>query len=133
MKIKRTRHVVYLIAYHIVWVTKYRRTVLGPDMWEPLKTILREAAQTHGYEILEVEIMPDHVHCFVNAPPQVPPSTIVRHLKGVSARRMFQQFPYLLTRLWGGHLWHPGSYVGTAGKVSADIIKRYIQSQHTKG
>jgi putative transposase len=100
-------------------------------MWQGLKEILQQTADEHGYDIIESEVMPDHVHCFVSAAPKVAPSTIVRHLKGASARRMFQSYPSLRHRMWRGHLWPGTSYIGTAGNVSAATIKRYIQGQHT--
>lgn len=133
MKIKSTRHTVYQIAYHLVWVTKYRRAVLDETVQARLKTLLPEIAGEHGCEVVEIEAMPEHVHCFVSAPPKVAPSTVVKILKGASARKLFTEFPYLQNQLWKGHLWHPSSYIGTAGNVSAETIKRYIQNQPTKG
>jgi putative transposase len=67
--------------------------------------------------------MPDHVHIFLSAPPAVSPAIIAKILKGASARRLFTMFPHQ-RRLWGGHLWNPSYYVGTAGHVSAETIKR---------
>lgn len=132
MKVKSTRHTVYLTAYHLVWVTKYRRTVLDRAKQDGLKEILQQIADEHGYELISVEAMPDHVHCFVSAPPKVAPSEIVKILKGASARKMFQRFPALRVRMNKGHLWHPGTYIGTAGNVSSETIKRYIESQHER-
>lgn len=129
MEIKATRHIIYQIAYHIVWVTKYRRSVLTLEMGRELKEILNQTAKEHQLEIIAVEVEPEHVHCFVNAPPTMSPSNIVKILKGASARRMFQKFPSLKVRLYKGHLWHASSYVGTAGNVSAETIKKYIENQ----
>lgn len=129
MEIKSTRHTVYHIAYHLVWVTKYRRTILTRPRQKALKEILRQIASERGYEIMDVETMTDHVHCFVSAPPKVAPSTIVKVLKGISAKRMFERFPALRSRMNQGHLWHSSSYIGTAGHVSAATIQRYIQEQ----
>ncbi len=73
--------------------------------------------------------MPEHIHIFLCAPPAVSPAPIAKVLKGTSARRLFAMFPHLRRRLWGGHLWNPSYYVGTAGHVSAGTIKRYIEEQ----
>lgn len=73
--------------------------------------------------------MPDHVHLFVSAPPKFSPSDLARYFKGISSRRLMQEFPALRRQYWGKHatLWAEGYYVGTAGHVSAATIKRYIE------
>jgi len=98
-------------------------------MQAALKEILHQTAKEREFEILEIEAMTDHVHCFVSAPPKVAPSDIVKILKGISAKRMFERFPSLRVRMNKGHLWHSSAYVGTAGNVSAATIQRYIQEQ----
>lgn len=76
--------------------------------------------------------MPDHVHLFISAPPMVSPTRVVQTLKSVSAREIFEMHPYLRQRMWKGKIWSKSYYVGTAGAVSAEIIKRYIENQkHT--
>ncbi len=105
--------------------------MLQPPVDTKTKEVLAHLAEEHGYEILGMEVMPDHVHAFLSAPPAVSPAVIVKVLKGASARRLFAAFPQLRRRLWGGHLWNPSYYVGTAGHVSAETIKRYIEEQKT--
>jgi len=73
--------------------------------------------------------MPDHIHVFISAPPFEAPTDIVKVLKGVTARRLFMEFPDLKKKLWKGSVWSPSYYVGTAGHVSAETIKRYIEEQ----
>lgn len=128
---KSTPNAVYEINYHFVWSTKYRKCVLVPPVDTALKEILAQSAEEHGYELLGMEVMPDHVHIFLSAPPAVSPAIVAKVLKGASARRLFMTFPQLRRRLWGGHLWNPSYYVGTAGHVSAETIKRYIEEQKT--
>ncbi|CAB3393263.1 IS200/IS605 family transposase [Kyrpidia spormannii] len=128
---KSTPNAVYEINYHFVWSTKYRRSVLVPPIDETLKKVLAQTADEHGYEMLGMEVMPDHVHIFLSAPPAVSPAIIVKILKGTSARRLFTAHPPLKRQLWGGHLWNPSYYVGTAGHVSTETIKRYIEEQKT--
>jgi putative transposase len=96
-----------------------------------LKDLLTQTAAEHEYDVLDLEVMPDHVHIFLSALPVVSPAIIAKILKGTNARRLFIMFPHLKRRLWGGHLWNPSYYVGTAGHVSAETIKRYIQEQKT--
>ena len=128
---KSTQNAVYEINYHFVWSTKYRKPVLVPPIDGALKEIFVQTAKEHGYELLGMEVMPDHVHLFLSAPPAVSPAVIAKVLKGTSARRLFMAFPDLKRQLWGGHLWNPSYYVGTAGHVSAETIKRYIEEQKT--
>lgn len=128
---KSTPNAVYEINYHFVWSTKYRKSVLVPQVDETLKKVLAQTADEHGYEMLGMEVMPDHVHIFLSAPPAVSPAVIAKILKGTSARRLFMAHPQLKRHLLGGHLWNPSYYVGTAGHVSAETIKRYIEEQKT--
>jgi len=73
MVLKRTSHAVYEIKYHIVWIPKYRKGILNAPMQERLKEIFYEIAQQYEFEIDQLEVMPDHVHVFVSAPPRYSP------------------------------------------------------------
>lgn len=73
--------------------------------------------------------MPDHIYLFISVPPAQAVATAVKLVKGASARMLFMRFPQLKKRLWGGHLWNPAYYVGTAGHVSSETIQRYIDRQ----
>lgn len=125
----RTSSAVYNINYHIVWCPKYRRGMLKDKVEEFLKSCLQTICETKKWELLEMEVMPDHIHIFISAPPFDAPTDIVKVLKGVTARRLFMDFPELKKKLWKGSLWSPSYYVGTAGHVSAETIKRYIEEQ----
>jgi putative transposase len=99
-----------------------------------LKELLAEIATQYGLEILAVEVMPDHVHLFVSAPPKFSPAEIVRLFKGITSRKLKKEFESLRRQYWGEHatLWAEGYYVGTAGHVSAETIKRYIEESQKK-
>ncbi|MGQ9512426.1 IS200/IS605 family transposase [Thermodesulfitimonas sp.] len=129
---KSTGTAVYNINYHFVWSTKYRCKVLLPPVDESLKETIATLCREHAYELLALEVMPDHVHVFLAAPPKVAPAVIAKVLKGSTARTVFVKHPELKKKLWGGHLWNPGYYVGTAGQVSSDTIRRYIEAQKTE-
>jgi putative transposase len=125
----RTSSAVYNINYHIVWCPKYRRGILKDKVEEFLKSCLQTICETKKWKLLEMEVMPDHIHIFISAPPFDAPTDIVKVLKGVTAKRLFMEFPQLKKKLWKGSLWSPSYYVGTAGHVSAETIKRYIEEQ----
>ena len=81
---------------------------------------------THGFSLLALETDIDHVHCFVSAPPKDSPAKIVGLLKGYSSRMVRKAFPVLAKKTGPDHLWTSAYYVGTAGQVSAETIRRYI-------
>ena len=122
---------VYNIGYHFVWSTKYRKQVLQAPLDGRLKELFQEISQRYGFTIENEEVMPDHVRLFIVAHPKFSPSILAKLLKGITARRLFQEFPTLKNKLWKGHLWNPSYYVGTAGSVSKEVIQRYINEQKT--
>ena len=124
-----TGNCVYALWYHVVWSTKYRRPVLADEVGQAMKAILTDLCAKHGYELRAVEVMPDHVHLLMSIPPAQAVSTAVKLLKGASARLVFIQFPELKRQLWGGHVWNPSYYVGSAGQVSGATIQAYIERQ----
>jgi len=122
----RTSSAVYNINYHIVWCPKYRKPILKGDVKEFVEEQLKTIAETKGWKIEELEVMPDHIHLFISAPPFESPTAIVKVVKGVTARRIFDKFPHLRKVFRRGSVWSPSYYVGTAGHVSAETIKKYI-------
>ena len=93
MSLKRTRGAVYDLKYHLVWVSKYRRMVLGERVARRLKKSVQEIAVRYGFEIYTQEVMDDHVHIFLSVPPRYSPAQVVQRLKSISARMGFQEFP----------------------------------------
>ena len=94
-RLHRTAHCVYNNNNHLVWIPRYRKKVLGGPIAERLKNLLAEIAAQYGFEILVVEVMPDHVHLFVSTPPKFSPAEIVGYFKGITSRRLKQGFAYL--------------------------------------
>lgn len=129
---KTTSHSVYNLNYHIVLVTKYRNKVLRDDIETYVKDEVPKICARYDWEQLALEVMPDHVHLFVSAPPTTAPVTIAKTIKSILAVGIFKTFPTLKQkRFWGSGLWSDGTYYGSAGSVSAEIIKRYIENQKT--
>ena len=128
-EVNHSPHSAYVINYHLVWIPRYRKKVLVGPVEARLKELLAEVATQYGFEILAVEVMPDHVHLFVSAPPKFAPAEIVRLFKGITSRKLKKEFESLGRQYWGKNatLWAEGYYVGTAGHVSAETIKRYIE------
>ena len=130
---KSLNHCKYLVQYHLIWCPKFRYNVLKGNVEETLKRILAEICNKDEYEILELEVMADHIHIFVSAKPTVAPTDIVRTLKSITAIQLFKEFP-ALKKFYSrcGSLWSKGYFVSTIGKVSAETIQKYIQEQKTK-
>lgn len=129
-KYKSSAHAKYLCQYHLIWCPKFRFGVLKTVVADALKIILQDIASEYDYEIIEMEVMPDHVHLFVGAKPSVAPSDIVRTFKSISAIRTFEKFEALKNYYSRcGSLWSKGKFISTIGFVSAETIKKYIQEQ----
>jgi putative transposase len=126
----RKSSAVHEINNHLVWCPRYRKPILEePRVKEFLEDQIATIADTKGYEVLALEVMPDHVHLFVSATPFDSPTGIVKVFKGVTALRLFKKFPELRGKYWKGKLWSPSYYMGTAGHVSAETIQKYIEDQ----
>jgi len=126
---KKYRHkttAVFLINYHFVWIPRRRRKVLVGDIKKRLDVLIREKAAALGCEVLAFEIQPEHVHLFLSAPPDWAPFQIMHRLKGYSARILREEFPVLLKL---PSMWTRSYFVSTAGKVSSETIRRYIEEQ----
>ena len=124
---ERTRHALYNINYHFVFCPKFRRPVLAGDVGKRLTELLHQEVKNLDGEILELVVQPDHVHLFATFPPTIAIPQIMFRLKGTSAYQLRKEFPFLKSRL--PSLWTRSYYVGTAGHVSAETIKRYIDDQ----
>ncbi len=124
---KSNKNVVYSCKYHIVWCPKYRRQVLIKGVDTRLKEILLEVATEFGSELIEMEVMPDHVHLLVECDPQFGIAKLIRYMKGRSSRYLRQEFPWLKSRL--PTLWTNSYFIATVGGAPISVIKQYIENQ----
>ena len=130
VEVERNDHSVFNLNYHVVLVTKYRNRVLEGKIEEYVKTKVSEICQQYDWGLLALEAMPDHIHVFVSAPPKIAPLMIGRTFKGMLTLGVFREFPNLKSqRFWGSGLFSRGTYYGSAGTVSAETIKKYIEEQ----
>lgn len=124
---KSNKNVVYSCKYHIVWCPKYRRKVLVEGVDTRLKQILLDVATEFGSELIEMEVMPDHVHLLVECDPQLGIAKLIRYMKGRSSRYLRQEFPWLKSRL--PTLWTNSYFIATVGAAPISVIKQYIENQ----
>jgi putative transposase len=121
---------VFSLKYHLVWCPKYRRQVLVAPVDRRLKVLLRQKAEELGITIHSLEIMPDHVHLFVEADPTLCVAEIVNRLKGFTSHLLRTEFASLRSRL--PTLWSRSYYAGTVGSVSEAVVRKYIEAQKRK-
>ena len=130
MKARRGAHTVYRVAYHFVWVPRYRRKILIGDVVNKLEELIRGICIARGWEVEALTVQPDHVHLFVGCPPREAPARVMNVIKSITARELYVEYPRLRRSHWGGRLWADGYYVGSAGDhVTSDLIKRYLKYQ----
>jgi len=114
----------------MVWSVKYRRAIITPEVEAFLKKIAHQIAKDKGFTLHLFEAGErDHIHCFVSAPPKLSITQIVKYLKGITGRKLFEAFPEIREKLWHGQLWNHSYYVETIGCVSEENIRRYIEHQ----
>lgn len=118
---------VFSLKYHVVWCPKFRRKVLMPPVSDRLRELIQEKAQELGMTVHALEIMPDHLHLFIEADPTLCVAEIVNRLKGYTSHTLRQEFLPLRSRL--PTLWSRSYYAGTTGHVSEDTIRKYIEAQ----
>jgi putative transposase len=121
---------VYDVGYHVVWCPKYRRPVLTGPVARRCEALIRQKATEHGWTIVALEVMPDHVHLFVKTHPLDSPSHIANQFKGFTSRKLREEFPHLRSRL--PTLWSKSYFVASVGAVSAATVQRYIDTQYER-
>lgn len=117
------------LKYHFVWITKYRRGVLGGEVGVRLRDLVREICRTYEIEILQGSISRDHVHVLLSCPPNLSPSKIMQLIKGKTSRKLLMEFRHLQKMFWGRHLWARGYFVASSGNVTDEAIMEYIRQQ----
>ncbi len=118
---------IYACEYHIIWCTKYRRSVLSPEIQERLKALIFEQQESYQYIVREVESMPDHIHLLASIPPEVSVTSVIGKIKGYTAKTLRNEFPTLTRRL--PCLWTRSKFVASAGDVTLEVLKQYIENQ----
>ena len=117
----------YSCKYHVVWCPKYRRKVLDGNIASRLKELVYEIAGDIQVDIIEMEIMPDHVHLLMEVDPQFGIHRAVKAIKGKTSRLLRSEFRTLRSRL--PSLWTNSYFVSTVGGAPLEVIKQYIENQ----
>lgn len=130
MKYKSNRNIVFSCSYHVVFCPKYRRPVLVDGVDERFKEIAWEVADELGFEIAEMEVMPDHVHLLLSIDPQLSIHRAIKRIKGRSSHDLREEFPWLKSRI--PTLWTNSYFVSTVGGAPLAQVRKYIERQKEK-
>jgi len=130
MGIRKTSHARYEIWYHVAWCTKYRKKIFNEYGRRETAEILRKIATNYDMAVDKIEVLGDHVHLLLSAPPRIAPSRAVQILKSVSTKILFKRYEWLKYKYWGGEVWVAGYFVRTVGPgLTKDDISKYIDEQ----
>lgn len=131
MGVKHTSHARYELWYHIAWGTKYRKRIFKTEETKKeVGQLLREIALHYDMEIDKIQVMSDHLHLTLSAPPRIAPSKAIQILKSVSTKMMFKKYKFLKQYYWGGEIWVAGYFIRSCGPgLTKESINRYIDEQ----
>jgi len=126
---RKTSHSVYDIKYHLVWITKYLKPMLGGVIGTRLRDLIREICTSLDVKIDKGHVSRDHVHLLVSVPPYVSVSKLVQSIKGRTSRKLLEEHKGLKRAFWGQHLWDRGYFAASTGNVTDEVIWKYIEEQ----
>ncbi len=131
MSVKHTSHARFELWYHFAFSTKYRKKLWNNQQTkQEVAEIFRNIAQNYDMEIGAIEILSDHAHMTVSAPPKIAPAKAVQILKSVSTRLLLKQYKWLKSHYWGGEIWVQGYFVRSVGPgLTKEQIDKYILEQ----
>lgn len=126
----RKQTCVYMINYHFVFCPRYRRKIFNIDGVEKrFKELVEEKCRQDGIEVIAMECDKDHAHLFLACSPIQSPAWVMKEIKGYTGRTLRKEIKKL-SRMQ--NLWTRSYFVSTAGEVSSETIKRYVETQKTK-
>ena len=126
-KYHSSEHLIYSCQYHVIFCPKYRRKVLVDGVDIRLKELFKEISDKYRFSIVEIEVMPDHVHMLIDCNPRFGIMTAINKLKGESSKTIRDEFPYLKSK--APTLWTRSSFISSVGTVSLETVKKYIEDQ----
>ena len=126
---KQSAHLTYSCQYHVIFCPKYRRKILKDGVDIILKQIFYDIATQYNFEIIELEIMADHIHLLIDCNPRFGIMNCVKKLKGISSNKLKK---YSNLQINSSNIWTRGTFISTVGSVSLKTVKKYIETQKLK-
>jgi putative transposase len=128
-RFKKLSHTIYECKYHVIFCPKYRYRIFAGEIGEYAKQqIYVLCKQKDLVEVLELNLLSDHIHLVMSMPPKYAVSEVMGYLKGKLSLRLFQKYERVGKRYWGRHLWSRGYCVSTVG-LTEELIRRYVRHQ----
>ncbi len=119
--------IVYSCQYHVIFCPKYRRKVLTDALAVRLKELILSKQADYGYAVIEMEVLPDHVHLLLDVDPRIGINVVVAKIKGFTSHELRNEFPWLKKRL--PTLWTRSKFIASVGAVTLDVVQQYIENQ----
>ena len=130
MEVKYACHCSYRIRYHMVFVLKYRKSLIDNDIFNFFKTVFNDISQRYYLDFHAIGTDKDHLHILVESAPRYSPSRVMQICKSITAIEIFKHFPKINDFLWGGHFWSAGGHIDTVGEgYDVNAMKEYIKKQ----
>ena len=130
MRVRKASHCSYRIRYHMVFVIKYRKDLITPEMFSFMKNICKGIQERSYLYFDALGYESDHVHLVIEGAPRYSPSRIMQICKSILAIQIFKQFPEIREELWGGEFWTDGGHIDTIGDGRGlDEVKEYVRKQ----
>lgn len=120
-------HMVYSCQYHVIWCPKYRRRVLVNGIDTRLKELIRSKETDYGFSVIDLEVMPDHVHLLVDINPKNGVFDVITKIKGFTSKTLREEYPVLKSKL--PTLWTRSKFISSVGAVTLERVKKYIENQ----
>lgn len=130
MEVKHAPHCTYRIRYHMVFVVKYRKSLISDEIFEFIQKLCLDITQKYYLNFDAIGSDGDHLHIVVEGAPRYSPSRIMQICKSIFAIQTFKQFPEIKKLLWGGEFWSDGGHIDTIGDGRGlDEVKKYVTNQ----
>lgn len=130
-KYETNKHSVFLLQYHLILVTKYRKQVLDDIITSRILEIFNKIASGSRYQlkIIEANSDNDHLHIIFSAQPKSEISKFLNAFKSSSSRLIQKEFPEIKTKLWNNQFWSKSFFLATTGGVTLETLKQYVENQ----
>ncbi len=130
LELLKSSHSVHQLGIHLVWCTKYRHSVLRNGIDVTVKRTIGETCKVYGWKCCAIEIMPDHIHLFIQVNHTDSPCVVAKTLKSITAVTVFNLYPHIKQqKFWGSGLWSDGTFYSSVGQISQETIIKYIETQ----
>ena len=126
---RKTSHSIYEIKYHVCWITKYRYQVLKGNIAIRTRDLIKQICSSMDIQVISGSMGSEHVHLFISVPPNIPVSKAIQKMKGVTSRKIQQEFPEIRKRYWGQHFWARGYFAVSSGNITDEMWMEYIRDQ----